>query len=184
MTYYCGYLRDHPEDVLNKDYHDFEYGFPLVEDALLFERLVLEINQAGLSWNTILKKKATFRSAYHEFDIASVANYCDNDRSRLLSNAGIIRNRLKINAAIENAKRIMKIKEDHQSFKHWLDMGIGFTHEEWTHLFMKTFLFTGKEIVKEFLLSTGYLPGAHDVDCPVYLKIQQLNPPWMFLRNN
>jgi DNA-3-methyladenine glycosylase I len=75
MTTYCDYCNSHPEDLFNKTYHDTQYGFPLKEDNLLFERLMLEINQAGLSWITILKKADNFHNAYDGFDIARVANY-------------------------------------------------------------------------------------------------------------
>ena len=176
---YCSYVRAHPEDILNKEYHDSQYGYPLLEDNLLFERLVLEINQAGLSWNLILKRAKAFHDAYNNFDIDRVAAYGEADRLRLLQDAGIIRNHLKINAAIENARRIQALKEDYGSFKGWLDEHHPLELDEWTGLFKKTFVFTGTEIVKEFLLSTGYLPGAHDFDCPIFDEISKLQPPWM-----
>jgi DNA-3-methyladenine glycosylase I len=179
VTSYCEYCNSHPEDTFNREYHDREYGFPLKDDNLLFERLVLEINQAGLSWITILKKKDNFRIAYDGFDVDKVAGYRARDRQRLLSDAGIIRNRLKVNAAIENARRIQTLRADYKSFKGWLDAHHPLTLDEWVKLFKKTFLFTGGEIVREFLLSTGYLPGAHDADCPVYVRIAKRNPPWM-----
>jgi DNA-3-methyladenine glycosylase I len=179
MTTYCEYVLTHPEDELNKRYHDTEYGFPLKDDNLLFERLIFEINQTGLSWITILRKAGNFRKAYHSFDIDRVAQYRDEDRARLLADAGIIRNRLKVNAAIENAKRIQELRKEHGSFKNWLDTNHPLTKEEWTKLFKKTFVFTGGEIVNEFLVSTGYLAGAHDKDCPVYKKVASLRPAWM-----
>lgn len=179
MSTYCEYVRDHPEDILNNQYHNREYGFPLQDDALLFERLVLEINQAGLSWNTILKKKANFEKAYDGFDVDRVAEYEESDRNRLMNDVGIIRNRLKINAAIENAKRIRDLRSEFGSFKGWLDGHQDLTREAWVKLFKRTFLFTGGEIVGEFLMSTGYLPGAHDLDCPVFHKIGLLYPVWM-----
>ncbi|HEY4490487.1 MAG TPA: DNA-3-methyladenine glycosylase I [Acidobacteriota bacterium] len=179
MTTYCDYVLTHPEDEFNKRYHDTEYGFPLKDDNLLFERLILEINQAGLSWITILKKADNFRKAYHGFDIDKVAKYGEEDRARLLADAGIIRNRLKVNAAIENAKRIQELRKEFGSFKGWLDANRTLSKEEWTKLFKKTFVFTGGEIVSEFLVSTGYLQGAHDKDCPVYKKVASLRPAWM-----
>jgi len=177
MTY-CQYLREHPEDTLNKIYHDTEYGFPLAEDSALFERLVLEINQAGLSWITILKKQSNFRIAYGGFDLDRVAAYAEADTTRLLADAGIIRNRLKVNAAVENARRIRHLRGEYGSFKGWLDAHHPLSLEEWTKLFKKTFVFTGGEIVKEFLVSTGYLPGAHDPECLVYWQIEKLQPAW------
>lgn len=182
MATYCAYVAAHPEDLFNKAYHDTEYGFPLADDNLLFERLVLEINQAGLSWITILKKADNFRRAYHGFQIAKVARYTETDRARLLSDAGIIRNRLKVNAAIVNAGRILELQKQHGSFKAWLDAHHPRSKEEWVKLFKQTFIFTGGEIVNEFLLSTGYLPGAHEAACPVFQKIAAQKPAWMSAR--
>ena len=184
MASYCEYLRDHPGDTLNKLYHDNEYGFPLTEDAALLERLALEINQAGLSWVLILKRKDNFRLAFESFDVEKVAAYREQELARLLDDAGIIRNRLKVKAVIENARRIQGLRPEFGSFKGWLDAHHPLNLEEWTRLFKKTFVFTGGEIVNEFLVSTGYLPGAHDLDCPVYWQIDRLQPAWtMGLRN-
>jgi DNA-3-methyladenine glycosylase I len=96
MTTYCDYCNSHPEDTFNRIYHDSLYGFPIHADNALFERLVLEINQAGLSWITILKKAENFRRAYDGFDLETVAGYGESDRARLLVDAGIIRNRLTV----------------------------------------------------------------------------------------
>jgi len=179
MTY-CTYVRTIPgADPLHVQYHNHQYGFPLLSDAELFERLVLEINQAGLSWLTILKKQENFRHAYDGFDLDRVAAYDDRDRERLLADPGIIRNRLKVNAAIENARRIVRIRDEFGSFAAWLDHHHPRIREEWTRLFKQTFLFTGGEIVNEFLMSTGYLPGTHDHDCPAYAAIKKLQPAWM-----
>src|ERR1700752_1252045 len=178
MTTYCDYCISHPEDTFNKIYHDTQYGFPLKDDNLLFERLILEINQAGVSWITILRKAENFRKAYHKFDIDKIAKYGEKDSVRLLADAGIIRNQLKVNAAIENAKRIQALRKDFGSFKGWLDANHPLTKEEWTKLFKKTFVFTGGEIVNEFLMSTGYLRGAHDETCSIYKKVKVQNPPW------
>ena len=179
MTTYCEYVLTHPEDSLNKGYHDKEYGFPLDDDNLLFERFVFEINQAGLSWITILKKADHFRRAYDGFDISKVAAYTEADRERLLADSGIIRNRLKVNAAIENARRILEFRKDYGSFKGWLDAHHPLDLPGWASLFKKTFVFTGGEIVREFLVSTGYLAGAHDSDCPIYPQVAALSPGWM-----
>ena len=121
MTTYCEYCNSNPDDTYSRSYHDSQYGFPLKDDNLLFERLMLEINQAGLSWITILKKADNFRSAYSQFDIDSIAAYWEEDRERLLNDSGIIRNRLKVNAAIENARRIQNLRSEYGSFKGWLD---------------------------------------------------------------
>ena len=179
VTTYCDYCNTHPEDTFNREYHDTQYGFPLTDDNLLFERLVLEINQAGLSWITILKKAENFRRAYDGFDVEAVAGYGESDRARLLGDAGVIRNRLKVNAAIENAKRIRALRPEFGSFKGWLDAHHPRGKAEWTKLFKRTFVFTGGEIVNEFLMSSGYLPGAHQADCPVYQRVAEQNPAWM-----
>jgi DNA-3-methyladenine glycosylase I len=179
MTTYCDYCNTHPEDTFNCEYHDTQYGFPLTDDNLLFERLVLEINQAGLSWITILKKAGNFRRAYDGFDVETVAGYGESDRARLLGDADVIRNRLKVNAAIENAKRIRALYPEFGSFKGWLDAHHPRSKTEWTKLFKRTFVFTGGEIVNEFLTSSGYLPGAHQADCPVYQCVAVQNPAWM-----
>ena len=179
MTSYCDYVRAHPDDEYNRIYHDTQYGFPLSEDYLLFERLMLEINQAGLSWITILKKADNFRRAYDNFDINKIASYGERDVTRLLSDAGIIRNRLKIHAAIENAKRIQALRSEYGSFKGWLDAHDSLTSEEWTKLFKHMFVFTGGEIVREFLVSMGYLAGAHEERCPIYKTVTALHPAWM-----
>lgn len=177
---YCSYIGSmKPEEqILHKAYHDQQYGFPIDDDHELFCRLILEINQAGLSWTTILKKQESFRKAYHHFNIKKIAGYKDRDIKRLLNDAGIIRNRLKINAAIENAKTILVLQKEYGSFKNWLLFHHPKSREAWTALFKKTFRFTGGEIVNEFLVSTGYLPGAHDASCPVYKKVKKTNPPW------
>lgn len=165
MSSYCKFALDHP---FHGPYHDNEYGFPLRDDNLLFERLILEINQAGLSWLTILKKREGFRAAYSNFDIDAIAAYDENDRLRLLNDTGIIRNCLKIDAAIANARRLIEIRNEYSSFSAWLDHYHPLSKQEWMKLFKKTFRFTGGEIVGEFLMSTGYLPGAHEQSCPVY----------------
>ena len=160
-------------------YHDEEYGFPLTGDAALFERLVLEINQAGLSWLTVLKKREAFRRAYDGFDPDIVAAYGARERRRLMADAGIIRNRLKIEAAVTNAARLLELRASHGSFAGWLDAHHPRSKPEWVKLFKRTFRFTGGEIVGEFLMSTGYLPGAHTRACPVYQRVARLGPAWM-----
>ncbi|MFC5411390.1 DNA-3-methyladenine glycosylase I [Larkinella bovis] len=168
--------------ALHQAYHDHQYGFPIHDDNELFCRLVLEINQAGLSWETILKKEAGFRKAYDNFDIPTVAAYTDADRDRLLADAGIIRNRLKINAAIENARTILLLQKEYGSFEKWLEHHHPKTKEEWVKVFKKTFRFTGGEIVNEFLMSIGFLPGAHSTDCAVYANVLESKPVWAIVR--
>lgn len=174
-----GYCQVAPGHEFHGPYHEHHYGFPIADDNELFERLVLEINQAGLSWLTILKKQESFRAAYSGFDIAKVARYGEKQRERLLNDAGIIRNKLKVNAAIENAKRIQVLQKSHGSFAAWLASHHPKTKAEWVKLFKREFVFTGGEIVGEFLMSIGYLPGTHAEACPVYRKIAKLGPPWM-----
>jgi DNA-3-methyladenine glycosylase I len=166
------------EDNVHCVYHDTEYGYPINSDNELFGRLVLEMNQAGLSWTTILNKKDNFRKAYDNWDISKVAAYGEEDVERLKNDAGIIRNRLKIAAAIHNAQEIVKLQEKHGSFMNWLDMNHPMTREEWVKLFKKTFKFTGGEITNEFLMSSGYLEGAHIGGCKVHQKILALKPRW------
>ncbi len=168
---YCDYVSLLDKDNVHRIYHDTQYGVPIKDDDELFERLILEINQAGLSWNTILNKQHNFKKAFHNFSVKKVAAYTDVDRGRLLSDVGIIRNRLKVNAAIHNAGVILALQKECGSLKKWLDMHKGKSKEEWVKLFKKTFKFTGGEIVGEFLMSTGYLPGAHIQNCKFYKEI-------------
>lgn len=167
---YCAFVKTLPADHIHRIYHDEEYGFPIEDDNALFARLMLEINQAGLSWDTILKKKENFFKAYSNFNIQTVSNYSETDVQRLMEDAGIIRNRLKINAAIENARKLLAIQDEYGSFKDFLDRHHPLPKEQWVKLFKQHFKFVGGEIVNEFLMSTGYLPGAHQPDCPVYRK--------------
>lgn len=170
---YCTYVKTLPAGNVHRVYHDTAYGFAIGNDDELFEWLVLEINQAGLSWTTILNKQANFKKAYHNFKIKKVAGYGSADVARLLQDAGIIRNRLKIAAAIHNAQVILQLQKEHGSFKKWLDKNRSLKKEDWVKLFKKTFKFTGGEIVSEFLMSTGYLPGAHSKNCPIFKKLNK-----------
>jgi DNA-3-methyladenine glycosylase I len=167
-----------PSDPLHGPYHDTEYGFPARDEAVLFERLVLEINQAGLSWATILRKRAAFRAAFADFAVDRVAAFDVGDVARLMADAGIIRNRLKIAAVIDNARLIQELRRSHGSLAAWLDAHHPRSRAEWTKLFRQTFRFTGGEIVNEFLMSLGYLPGAHEANCPIFARIIRLDPPW------
>jgi DNA-3-methyladenine glycosylase I len=178
MTSYCEYVRQHPEDLLNRAYHDAEYGFPLVDDSSLLERLALEINQAGLRWSLILQRREAFRRAFAGFSPDILGAFSEQDITRLMADVGIIRNQRKIRAVVENARRVRLLVETYGSFKVWLDSNSGMTLEAWTRLFKATFVFTGTEIVREFLVSTGYLPGAHEEDCPAYARIKKQKPAW------
>lgn len=162
---YCLSVQALPENHVSRFYHDHVYGIPVEDDRLLFERLVMEINQAGLSWETILKKQENFKKAFDFYDIKKIADYGENEVERLLQDSGIIRNRLKIVAVIYNANAVLALIEKQGSFKAWLDLNHPMTLQEWVKLFRKTFKFTGPEIVREFLVSLAYLPGAHDEFC-------------------
>ena len=170
---YCDIAPGHP---LHGPYHDDEYGFPQRDERVLLERLVLEINQAGLSWETILRKRDNFRRAYDGFDVDAVAGYGEADCLRLLADAGIIRNRLKVDAAIHNAQVIRGLRDTHGGFAEWLDAhaiedGRPRDKASWVKLFKRTFKFTGGEITGEFLMSLGILPGAHRAGCPALKRI-------------
>ncbi|PJZ50618.1 DNA-3-methyladenine glycosylase I [Leptospira saintgironsiae] len=180
LTKYCHYVLslEKDQDPENKIYHDTEYGFTLKSDDELFGRLILEINQAGLSWTTILRKKENFRKAYKNFSIKKISKFSEKDFDRLMNDAGIIRNRLKINAAIHNANVIVGLQKEFGSFQDWLSSHHPKSLEEWTKLFKKTFVFVGGEIVNEFLMSTGYLEGAHGPGCPIYKKALKSKPVW------
>jgi DNA-3-methyladenine glycosylase I len=176
MTSYCDFAVGHE---VHGPYHDREYGFPIEDENELFERLLLEINQAGLNWELILKKRDGFRRAYSDFDVGRVAAYGETDRARLLADASIIRNRLKVNAAIVNAGVIVQFRESHGGFAGWLKAHHPLIKADWVKLFKKTFKFTGGEITNEFLMSIGYLPSPHRRDCPVYHEIAVLKPAWL-----
>ena len=181
MTYesnYCSFTKNLDENNIHKIYHDTQYGFPLNSDNELFGRLILEINQAGLSWDVILKKQDNFRKAYSKFSIKTIANYDENDRNRLLNDKGIVRNKRKVDAVIYNAKVIIELQKKFGSFQSWLNKNHPKTKAEWVKLFKKTFKFTGGEITNEFLMSTGYLEGSHSKNCITYREILKKNPKW------
>ncbi len=159
----CKWAQSHP---LMAAYHD-EYGIPIHDDDLLFERLVLEQMQAGLSWLIVLKKRAGMQKAFSGFSVEKVARFNARSIERLLQDENIIRNRRKIEAAIENARRIRTIQKNGDSFDQWLRKRAVNkpTLDEWVKLFKQDFTFTGKEIVNEFLTSLGILSAKHDPEC-------------------
>lgn len=175
---YCRYVATITDrSDVDKNYHDNHYGVPIKDDNELFCRLVMEINQAGLSWHTILVKENNFRKAYHNFDIKRVAKYGEKDFIRLMGDAGIIRNRLKISATIYNAQKLLEIQKGYGSFRKWLTTEAKSNKEDkraWLKLFKKNFKFVGGEIVGEFLMSIGMLPGAHDKNCSAKGNSKQL----------
>ena len=176
MSWYCDAAPGHS---LHGPYHDDEYGFPLADESALFERLSLEVFQAGLSWLLILKKRPALVAAFDGFAVDRVAAYGDGEVARLLNDAAIIRNRRKIAATIENARIIAGLRDSHGGFAAWLAAHHPRGKEDWVGLFRQTFRFMGGEVVNEFLMSIGYLPGAHREDCPVFIRIARLDPPWM-----
>ena len=179
MSWYCEVAQGNP---IHETYHDNEYGFPLDgrdDERYLFELQSLELFQAGLSWELILKKRATTVAAFDNFDVDTVAAYGKKDTARLLADAGIIRNRLKVTSIVENANRIQVMRGNHDGFANWIAVHHPLNRGDWTKLFRKTFKFMGGEIVNEFLMCIGYLPGSHHADCATYKRIAKMKPPWM-----
>jgi DNA-3-methyladenine glycosylase I len=175
MTAYCRIAPGHP---LHGPYHDTEYGFPSRDETVLFERLCLEIMQAGLSWELVLKRREGMRRAFLGWDVNRVAALGPEDEVRLLADPAIIRNRLKVRAIIANAQIVQGLRASHDGFAGWLDAHHPRDRTAWVKLFKRSFLFTGGEIVGEFLVSLGYLSGAHEDDCPVARRVLALRPPW------
>lgn len=173
-----GYCDSAPGDPVHASYHDTEYGFPNTGESVLFERLAMEVFQAGLSWALILKRRDGLNAAFDGFKVDTVAAYGEADVARLLADERIIRNRLKVHALIHNAQ-VVKGLRDQGGFAAWLAEHHPLTKPEWVKLFKKTFKFTGGEITGEFLMSLGYLPGAHRADCEAFQRIAALSPPWM-----
>lgn len=175
---YCATVRSGELGEHHVHYHDEVYGLPIRDDAGLFKWLVIELNQAGLSWDLVLKRQRSFEDAYRGFDVATVAAFDQNDIERLLNDPGVIRHRGKIEAAIANARTILELRDSQGSFAQWLDAHHPRDLAAWLKLFRATFRFTGPEITNEFLICVGYLPGAHDPDCPRYEAVLAANPPW------
>jgi DNA-3-methyladenine glycosylase I len=114
-----------PKTPLDIAYHDEEWGVPVHEDRLLFELLILEGAQAGLSWSTILKKRGNYRAAFANFDARKIARYSERETARLMADAGIVRNRLKIAATIRNAAAFLEVQREHGSFDAWIWSFVG-----------------------------------------------------------
>ncbi|HAP42999.1 MAG: hypothetical protein A2087_11615 [Spirochaetes bacterium GWD1_61_31] len=179
---YCAYCAGLPAAHPDRIYHDRRYGFPPPKgeagESWLFGLLLLEINQAGLGWSMMLRKEENFRRAYVGFSIDAVAAFGETDRLRLLADSGIIRNRRKVDAAIENARRLQAQRPGYGSFQGWLDAHQPRSLDAWITLFRATLVFTGPEIVNEFLMSSGYLDGAHGPACPVRVQAIAAGPAW------
>jgi DNA-3-methyladenine glycosylase I len=160
----CSWVKDDPLAI---QYHDDEFGIPLKGDDELFERLSLEIFQAGLSWRLILHKREALRKAFADFSIAKVAKFTERDILRLLSDDRIIRNRLKIAATIQNAKRVQKIISEFGSFAAFI-ASLQCSQNEMQREMKKRFVFMGPKISESFLQSIGKLEGEHEPDCWMY----------------
>lgn len=165
------------------DYHDNEWGRPVHDDQKLFEMLILEGMQAGLTWLTILKRREAFREAFDHFDPVKVAVYDDEKIRQLLANEGIIRNRLKVNAAVTNAQAFLKVAAEHGSFANFLWRYVDHTpiKGHWQSIWdipattaisdklskdLKKlgFKFVGSTIMYAFMQATGMV-NDHTVDC-------------------
>lgn len=174
---------------LEEQYHDREWGVPVHDDRLLFEFLILEGAQAGLSWSTILKKRDGYREAFDHFDAEAIARYSDQKRNELLANPAIIRNRLKIDAAITNAKAFLNVRDEFGSFDRYLWRFVnGCTrHNRWTRLAelpanteeseamsrdlkKRGFKFVGSTICYAFMQATGMV-NDHTIDCFRYEEL-------------
>lgn len=175
----CPWVNNNP---LMVEYHDKEWGNPLKSDQKLFEYLVLDSFQAGLSWNTIINKRENFKKAFSNFNPKEIANYTDKDKQRLMQDTGIIRNKLKIESAITNAKAFLKLKET-QSFSNYIWQFVNNktiknnpktirnyqskTKESDTmseDLKQKGFKFVGSTICYAFMQAAG-LVNDHSADC-------------------
>ena len=184
-----GKVRCFGKTTLYEDYHDNEWGRPMHNDIKLFEMLILEGAQAGLSWETVLKKRVAYREAFDGFDPEKVARYDDTKIEELMANAGIIRNRLKINAAIINAKLFINIVKEHGSFDkfiwgyvdyksitgHWdsaADMPITTPISDKISKDLKKagFKFVGSTIIYSFMQAVGMV-NDHLKKCYVYEEI-------------
>ncbi|MGL1932778.1 MAG: DNA-3-methyladenine glycosylase I [Desulfotalea sp.] len=181
------------DDPLYKAYHDNEWGVPVYDDQLLFEFLILEGAQAGLSWLTILRKRENYRKAFHSFDCEIVASYGEEDRARMLADSGIVRNRLKIESAIKNAQGIIKIKEEYGSLSKYLWRYVDGAplQNEWQSvaempaktdiseimskdLKKRGFNFVGPTICYAFMQAVGMV-NDHTKDCFRHKEVQELS---------
>ena len=183
----CGWAKT---DIY-ETYHDTEWGVPLHDDPLLFEFLILEGAQAGLSWITILKKRDAYRKAFHHFDPNKVARYTQKDITRLLANEGIVRNKLKIASAIQNAKAFLKVQEEFTTFDKyiWRFVDNKPLQNNWhslkqipprtplsdtisKDLKQRGFNFVGSTIIYAHMQATGMV-NDHLLDCPRHAALSK-----------
>ncbi len=185
-----------PEDnLLYKTYHDKEWGVPVYNDRKIFEFLVLESAQAGLSWITVLKKRENYRKAFKGFDPKKVAKFTKKDVNRLMKDAGIIRNKMKIEAAINNAKRFLEIQNEYKTFSKYIWGFVGgkpiqnhlktlknmpaltpLSEELAKDLKKRGFKFLGPTVLYAHMQATGMV-NDHTADCFRYKQINRLNKP-------
>lgn len=176
---------------LSINYHDKEWGVPLHDDNSLFEYLILDTFQAGLSWQTILNKRKNFQKAFHNFNAKKISKYSEKDKSRLLNDSGIIRNKLKINASIINAQKFLEVQKEFGSFDKYIWQ---FTNYKTIHNKFRTlsnlpskteesekmsedlkkrgFKFCGPTICYAFMQAAGMV-NDHTTDCFRYKEVQQ-----------
>lgn len=184
----CGWVNDDPLYIA---YHDHEWGIPLYDDQKLFELLLLEGAQAGLSWITVLKKRENYRKAFDKFNAKKIAQYDQDKINELLANAGIIRNKLKINAFIKNAQAYLKIKQEYSSFSDYIwqfveGKPIKNHRKSLKELPSKTdisdamakdlkkrgFTFVGSTICYAFMQASGMV-NDHTMDCFCYKNLKE-----------
>ena len=187
----CGWCGDDPLYVA---YHDEEWGVPVYDDRTLFEFLILEGAQAGLSWSTILKKREGYRAAFDGFDPAIVARYDERKTAELLADPGIVRNRLKVASALSNARAFLEVQEEHDSFSDYIWAFVDGTpiQNEWRTLAeipaktplaetiskdlkKRGFRFVGPTIVYAHMQATGMV-NDHQVGCFRYPEIVAMSP--------
>ncbi len=179
-------------DPLYEAYHDTEWGVPVYDDDTLFEFLVLETFQAGLSWITILKKRENFRAALDDFNYLKIANYNDKKINELLSNPGIIRNKLKIKATVTNAQAFIKVQKEFGSFSNYIwkftngqpiqnaiknykdaPANTKLSDTISADLKKRGFKFVGSTVVYAHMQATGMV-NDHEISCFRYKQVQQL----------
>lgn len=180
------------DNALYCQYHDEEWGRPLYDDQALFELLCLESYQSGLSWLTVLKKRPAFQQAFHDYEIAKVAQMTDHDLEKLLENPAIIRHRLKLSATIHNAKAVLQLQQEFGSFSNYLWTWVNFTpvvHQVTDYTSMpnqnqlsqnlakdlkkRGFKFLGSVTIYSFLQAAGLI-NDHEVSC--FCKNPETNP--------
>ena len=177
---------------LERHYHDTEWGVPETRDNVLFEFLILEGAQAGLSWDTVLKKRENYRALFAGFDPKKVARFTADDEARLLTNAGIIRNRAKVKSAVINAKLFLEVQAEHGSFANyvWAFVGGKPIQNKWQHvsevpaatavsdamakdLKKRGFKFVGTTICYAYMQATGMV-NDHLTTCPRYEQVAKM----------